>query len=121
MPNLRKEKGDAAEQIVARWLQARGAMIVARNLRLGALEIDIVAREQEVVLVVEVRTRGPGAFTSGLASLSPTKRKRVRRAGQRLWDRRYRRDPTAQRMRFDVAIVSFQTDPPTLEYVKGAF
>jgi putative endonuclease len=95
--------------------------IVARNLRLGYLELDIVARENEVIVVVEVRRRDAGSWTSGLSSINESKRLRIRRAGKRLWDRRYRNDASAERMRFDVASVSFSGEVPTIEYVRGAF
>jgi putative endonuclease len=41
---------------VAAWLAGQGYDIVATNLRLGALEIDVVARKGPVIAVVEVRT-----------------------------------------------------------------
>ncbi len=46
-------------------------------------------------------------MVSGFGSLSPTKRLRVRRAGERLWHAKYRHDPTLNRMRFDAASVHF--------------
>ncbi len=85
------------------------------------LELDIVARVERTILVVEVRYRGPNSFTTGLSSLSHEKRKRIRTAGQRLWDRRYRKDETVDHMRFDAAIVTYQNDSPIVEYVVAAF
>lgn len=122
MPRLTaKERGDQAEALVADWLATQGIQVVARNLRLGMLEIDIVARENDVVLVVEVRSRGPGAWTSAFSSIDQKKRKRIREAGQRLWDRRYRNDASVARLRFDAASVTFTQPVPTLEYVRAAF
>lgn len=119
--NERHRVGREAEALVAEYLVGRGLRIEDTNLRLGALEIDIVARQGAVVVVVEVRTRGPGAWTSGFGSISATKRRRVRWAGERLWRMRYRNDPTAERMRFDAAAVSFRSDGPSIEYVEAAF
>jgi putative endonuclease len=114
--------GATAEEAVARFLQARGVAIVARNLRMGALELDIVAREGPVVLVVEVRARGRTAWTRALGSLNAKKRLRVRRAGERLWRARYRNDATVERLRFDAASVRFEHDgTAVVEYVKAAF
>ncbi len=103
------------------WLVARGYDIVARNLRIGALEIDIVARNGPVVCVIEVRTRGASAWTSGLGSIGIVKRIRIRRAGERLWQRRYRRDSSVERLRFDAASVNLDVEPPEVEYVVAAF
>ena len=86
------------------------------NLRVGKLEIDVVARQDKVIVVVEVRTRGRTAWTSALGSIDFAKRARLRRAGERLWQRRYKHDPSVERMRFDVAAVELEHDPPSVEY-----
>lgn len=113
--------GRKAEALVVEYLAARGLTIEATNLRLGPLEIDIVARDASVIAVVEVRSRGPGAWTTGLGSISHIKRKRIRWAGERLWRMRYRNDPSVERMRFDAAAVSFEEEPPVIEYIESAF
>jgi putative endonuclease len=113
--------GARAEALVARWLVEQGYEIVATNLRLGTLEIDLVARKGAVVAVVEVRARGPTARTTGLGSVTPLKRARIRRAGERLWQRRYRQDRSVERLRFDVASVDLHASPPRIEYVVAAF
>ncbi|MCA9646585.1 MAG: YraN family protein [Polyangiaceae bacterium] len=110
-----------AERLVADYLERVGFQIVATNLRVGRLEIDIVARRRELIVVVEVRTRGETAWTRALASIDWKKRERVRRAGQRLWGRRYRMDPSAERLRFDVASVTFGVAGAQIEYVPAAF
>jgi putative endonuclease len=96
--------------------------VLDTNVRLGHLELDIVAREQDTVVVVEVRTRGAGAWQTGLESIARTKAKRVRTAGERLWRKRFERDPTVNRMRFDVAVVSYDGSGKALiEYARGVF
>jgi len=106
---------------VVRFLEARGFTIVATNLRLGKLELDVVARQGATIVVVEVRTRGPGAWTSGFGSIDSQKRARIRRAGERLWQRQFRHDTSVERLRFDAASVSFQGEQPLIEYAVAAF
>ncbi|HEX4337378.1 MAG TPA: YraN family protein [Polyangiaceae bacterium] len=113
--------GKWAEEAVVRYLEEAGAQIVATNLRLGRLELDIVAREGRVVLVVEVRARGPGAWTRGFGSLGTAKRLRIRRAAERLWNRRYLHDPSVDRLRIDAASVTLANGQAIVEYVKAAF
>jgi Holliday junction resolvase-like predicted endonuclease len=74
-----------------------------------------------VVSIVEVRTRGATARTSGFGSIDPSKRLRIRRAGERLWQRRYRHDRSVERLRFDAASVDLDSTPPRIEYVVAAF
>jgi putative endonuclease len=121
MALTRMDLGRRAEDAVAHYLLEHGAQIVARNLRLGMLEIDVVARLDRLVLVVEVRFRSAQSWTSGFSSIDGKKRTRIRRAGERLWNRRYRNDPTVDRLRFDAASVTFLNDVPNIEYMSGAF
>ena len=88
---------------------------------MGRLEIDVVARRGPVIAVVEVRTRGKTAWTSAFGSVDRKKRLRLRRAGERLWQRRYKNDASAERLRFDVASVNLGDRPPSVEYVVAAF
>jgi putative endonuclease len=114
--------GHRAESAVAAYLEQAGYTVVGRNVRLGRLEIDIVARRDALIAIVEVRTRGESSWTSGLGSLTHSKRERIRRAGRRLWRERYARDPSVSLLRFDAACVYFEAGPePLVEYVLAAF
>lgn len=115
------ELGVRAEAAVVQFLEAQGYRIVATNLRLGRLEIDIVARFESTIVVVEVRTRGSGAWTRPFGSIDIRKRERIRRAGERLWQRRYKNDASVNRMRFDAAAVTFEASGPVVDYVAAAF
>lgn len=114
-------RGDEGEELVARWLEGQGFRILTRNLRLGMLEVDIVAREGSMVALVEVRTRSKGALTSGFSSVGASKVLRLRRAGERLWSRYFRHDPTCSGLRFDLAAVTRTQSGAHVEYVRGAF
>lgn len=117
----KKDLGDRAENLVAEWLESQGIEVLARNVRLSYLEIDIVARDADLALVVEVRARGAGAWTSGFSSITGEKRLRLKRASERLWNRRFKRDPNITRLRIDVASVQLLSDGRIiLEYAKGA-
>jgi putative endonuclease len=119
---LAAQRGGAAERAVASWLSQHGFVIVATNLRVGRLELDVVARRGTVIVVVEVRTRGSGAWTSAFGSIDSRKRQRIRRAGERLWQRRYQKDESVERMRFDAASVTFDANGSAqIEYVEAAF
>lgn len=80
-----------------------------------------MARLDDLIVVVEVRSRGSAAWTSGFGSIDGKKRYRIRLAGQRLWQRRYRNDMSVKRLRFDAASVVFGRDGPVIEYVEAAF
>ncbi len=115
----RAELGRRAELAVADCLFADGFTVVGRNLRFGPLELDVVARQGPLLVVAEVRTRGPGALVGPFESVTRAKRARILTAVERLWH--LRRDEMADihRVRIDVAAVTFVADETRIEYAKG--
>jgi Holliday junction resolvase-like predicted endonuclease len=87
-----------------------------RNLRLGALELDIVAQRNELVVVAEVRFRGPGAFAHPLASMTLAKRRTLVRAARALWNQKLRHRKEIRRVRIDV----FAVTDESVEWIEGA-
>jgi putative endonuclease len=71
----RRELGALGETIAAGRLQRAGLRVVERNARVGRGEIDIVARDGDTFVFVEVRTRMSEAF--GAAEESITRRKQA--------------------------------------------
>ncbi len=57
MPTSSTARGRAAESIAAGYLELAGYSVLGRNLRFGALEVDVLARRGNVLVVVEVRYR----------------------------------------------------------------
>jgi putative endonuclease len=112
--------GDGAETLVACALERAGWTILDRRLRLGHLEVDIVARRQDVVALVEVRGRRIDGWVSPLDSVGWEKRRRLSRAARRLWSTRFAKDPTLRVLRIDVAAVTFLDGAPKIEIVEGA-
>ncbi len=102
------------------WLVERGFAILEKNLRLGPLEIDVVARKGDLVVACEVRTRGPGALASPLASVDAKKRRTMARAAERLWNERLAKLDPPPRLRIDVAAVTQGPGGPLVEYIAGA-
>ena len=105
---------------MADYLFAGGFAILGRNVRLGPLELDIVARRGALVVVVEVRTRGRGARVGPFESIDGTKRARLRRAVERLWRDRLAAMEGVDRVRIDAAAVLTERGSTRIEYVEGA-
>jgi putative endonuclease len=75
--------GDAGEDLAADRLEAAGWLILARNLRLGRDELDLVAVDPgppAALVIVEVRRRGRRDFGLAEESLDYRKRAALRRA-----------------------------------------
>ncbi len=69
--------GADAESRAADYLAAQGLAIVARNVRSRFGEIDLVARDGDVLVFVEVRLRSGGAFGGAAASITRAKQSRL--------------------------------------------
>jgi len=69
--------GARAEALAAEYLEARGLSIVARNVRSRFGELDLIAREGDTLVFVEVRLRRSSAFGGASASITPAKRNRL--------------------------------------------
>ncbi len=110
-----------AEDAVVDFLTTRGFEILGRNVRLGALEIDVVARKGPLAAIVEVRMRGAGAYVGPFASIDANKRATLLRAADRLWREKLSKMEGLDRVRMDVAAVTFDGDETRVEYVEGAF
>jgi putative endonuclease len=74
----RAERGRAGEDAAAALLEAHGYRIVARNVRLPGGEIDIVARDGDTVVFVEVKARGGASYGSAVRAVDARKRAKLR-------------------------------------------
>jgi putative endonuclease len=78
-----KHFGHDAESRAAAILEAEGLEILGRNVRAGHDEIDLIARDGQVLVLVEVKARKGGLIAADLA-FTRAKRARMLRAWQRL-------------------------------------
>lgn len=70
-------KGRWAERRAARFLQARGLTILERNFRGSSGEIDLIARDRQVIVFVEVKFRTREDFALAEESLLSPQRRRI--------------------------------------------
>ncbi|MFI5298898.1 MAG: YraN family protein [Polyangiales bacterium] len=112
--------GEAAEREAERALVARGWRILDRRLRVGRLEIDLLARRDDIIAVVEVRGRRQGGWVDALDTLDPRKRAKIAAASRVLWSRRFANDPTVRVLRVDFIAVTWRaTEAPLVEIAEG--
>lgn len=81
------EFGAEGERLAARFLARRGWRVLARNVRIGRDELDIVAMDGDELVVVEVRARRIGRIMPSETSVGPQKIKKIVRAARKYVDR----------------------------------
>jgi len=113
------ETGRKAEDTAVKTLRKMGYRILDRNVRFRRGEIDIVAREGENLVIVEVKSlTDPGEGFRPAARVGPQKRKKLLLAA-REFQRRHRL--TDVPLRFDVVSVVFRDEAPEVEVFRRAF
>jgi putative endonuclease len=76
----RKETGLLGEQLAKSFLQRKGYRIMETNCRCGRDEIDIVARQKDYLVFIEVRTKSNAEYGSPEESLTFNKMRHMERA-----------------------------------------
>ena len=94
-------------------------MVVARNYRPsgGEVEADIVARQGDTVIFVEVKSRASADYGSPDRAIDSEKQKNIRRAARAYATRA---GIEWSSVRFDVISVLF-TEPPSITHMQDAF
>jgi putative endonuclease len=110
----RQASGRSAEARACAYLEAQGLRLVERNYRCRFGEIDLIMRDGECLVFVEVRLRRSARFGGPLVSVDARKRGRLAASAQSYLQARTRPCPA----RFDV--VAFDGDEG-LEWVRDAF
>jgi putative endonuclease len=114
----RRQLGDYGEDLAAAALRQQGYKILERNFVTPLGEIDLIARQGKMVVVVEVKTRKSIRFGSPQEGVSATKQGRLRRLAEYyLKAKRLTGSP----VRFDVVAVTLAGDEPQVEIIPNAF
>ena len=114
-----RARGAQIEAAARDHLLAAGLRALAANAQARHGEIDLVMRDGDTVVFVEVRYRRSAAFGGGFASVDAGKRRRlVLAARQFLAAHRDLRDAPC---RFDVIDASGDPAAPRIEWLKDAF
>ncbi|MGF1546331.1 MAG: YraN family protein [Thiotrichales bacterium] len=76
-----RQRGDAAEKTALSHLRAAGLDLIETNFRSRFGEIDLIMRDGDSLVFVEVRYRKHSTFGGSAASVNRTKQQRLTRTG----------------------------------------
>ena len=111
----RASLGAAGEAAAARWYEAGGYTIVARNWRCRDGELDLIAAKGRLYVFCEVKTRTTDTFGLPAEAVTRQKQIRIRRLAARWLEAEAPARPRS--IRFDVASVR----DGVVEMIEGAF
>jgi len=111
--------GRRGEDLAHRYLRNKGLLILARNYRPGSgdSEIDIVARDSDTVVFVEVKTRASAEFGSPERAIGEEKQKHIIRAARAYATRA---GLSENEIRFDTISITMG-NPPSIFHQQDAF
>jgi len=115
----RRELGAAAEAAARAKLEAAGMGTLATNVNYRFGELDLVMRDDEQIVFVEVRYRRNDRFGGAAGSVDHKKRRRIVLAA-RAWLAGQRGLADAP-CRFDVVTVQGAADALQCSWIRGAF
>lgn len=114
----RQEFGKSGEDRAVEELERRGYAVLARRYRTKHGEIDIVARDRETTVFVEVKARATAEFGSAAAAVT---RRKQRRLASMAADYLARNRLTTIACRFDVVAIDGAGDAAIITVYPNAF
>jgi putative endonuclease len=114
--NRKQRIGKEGEAAAARFLVKRGYKILEQNYRSSLGEIDIIARDRQTIVFVEVKTRGSLEYGSPKLAITPGKRRKITMAALLYLKKNSQMRASA---RFDV--VTVRSDSGDIHLIKNAF
>jgi putative endonuclease len=118
MSHARQTLGKRGEDLACRELEERGYAILARRYRRRGGELDIIARDGETTVFVEVKARDSHDFGDAAEAVTRLKRRRMKHLAI---DYLMRNDLLDTRCRFDVVSIHFDAGHPVIEIFQNAF
>jgi putative endonuclease len=118
MTHARLALGQYGEDLACRELERRGYEVIERRYRTASGELDIVARDGEYLVFVEVKARQDGTFGDPEEAVTLHKQQKL------VWmaaDYLARRGLNEVPCRFDVVAISTVSEPPSVVVFQDAF
>lgn len=113
-----KDFGNRGERLAVKFLRRQGYKILERNFRLKSGEIDVIAKDGDQIVFVEVKTRSSNNQEFLRASINRAKERRIAKtASYYLGKEKYH----GLKGRFDVVLIVNNNGRPNIEHIKNAF
>lgn len=109
--------GISGEKIALEFLRNIGYEILETNWRFGSDEIDIIAKDDKCIVIVEVKTRSTNFFGEPEIAVTKQKQKFLIRAAQNYIIQKNINEET----RFDIIAIVAKPDKADIHHIKDAF
>lgn len=114
-----RDRGQWAERVARDYLASRGLEPLCENYRFKGGEIDLIMRDGDTIVFIEVRYRKHSGFGSGAESVTQQKQRRVIATAQHYLQ--HTAKLVDRPCRFDVVAISKDIHKHEVEWIPGAF
>ena len=114
----KKELWKKGEDLAHRFLKKNGYRIIQRNYVCKMGEVDIIARDKDTLVFVEVKTRTSAAYGPPELAVTVAKQRQLSKAALNFLAAKKLEDAKA---RFDVVAILMEAAGPKIELIKDAF
>lgn len=109
-------KGDEKEKIAEIFLSSKGLVLIERNFNSKVGEIDLIMKDGEYLVFIEVRYRDNKEFGGALASITPNKQRKFHKAAELYLIKNFGGSPPP--CRIDAIGMEAENE---IEWIKNAF
>jgi len=114
----KRRTGEIGEAIALRFLRKNGYKIIELNYRSRLGEIDIIARDGDVLAFIEVKARRTNKYGGPKWAVTPRKQRKISMVALGYLKNTEQMETEA---RFDVVAIRLWPDHPDVEIIKNAF
>lgn len=114
-----QQRGQHAEDLACSYLQQQGLELVQRNFHSKRGEVDLIMRQHDVLIFVEVRYRSSQRFGGAIASVTTGKQQKIIAAAQ--YFLHYHAHYAHLAARFDVLAIQAHGDDWRIDWIPAAF
>lgn len=114
----KKELGQKGEEFALRFLKKRGYQIIQKNYVCKMGEMDIIAKEKDTLVFIEVKTRTSTTFGPPQLAVNPKKQSQMSKVALNFLKEKKLEDVKA---RFDVVAILLGPRGEEIELIKDAF
>lgn len=112
-----KALGRKGEDLAVELCREKGFIIVEQNYRTPVGEIDIIAKDRDQLVFIEVKARRGDAYGAPFEAVTKRKKEKIRKVALS-YMKRFKKEVPA---RFDVISISMKNNNPSLDYIQDAF
>ncbi len=117
--NKHLDLGVKSEQQACEYLLKRSLTLIEKNYNTRYGEIDLVMKEGDELVFVEVRSRYKNNYADAIESITPSKQKKLRFTAEHYLNKHYQNHPPT--CRFDVVAIDLTQTEFSIEWIKDAF